>query len=381
MRLLYFCPASFGGIAEYAHAQATALAEQSVDVTMLCGADWPYAPPTAYRQLRELYPSSSLPAGTRWRSRLRTARNLLRTQVKLASVIRTYSFRRVLLATYLEYLAPLWAPSLRRLMRRGVVFGAVVHDPVRDYIVGPLWWHQWSIAEGYSFLREAFVHADVDLGLARQNVHLRKTVIPHGPYDLGEPSRSRCAVRAELCLPRDAVVLLSFGHIRDGKNLDILLRAMVDLKDVFLVIAGTEAAGGQKPSAYYKSLAETLGLASRCRWLIRYIQPNIAADLFGSVDLVALTYSSQFRSASGVLNLAVRYRRPIIASCGESALSQAIDRYSLGVRVGPDDAKEIAEGLSIALRTNLDGDWDGYMRDHSWKKNASRVATAMDLSP
>jgi glycosyltransferase involved in cell wall biosynthesis len=174
-------------------------------------------------------------------------------------------------------------------------------------------------------------------------------------------------------------VLLSFGHIRDGKNLDILLRAMVDLKDVFLVIAGTEAAAGQKPSAYYKSLAEALGIASRCRWLITYIQPNMAADLFGSVDLVMLTYSSQFRSASGVLNLAVCYRRPIIASCGESALSKAIDQYGLGIRVGPDDPKEIAEGLSIALRTNFEGDWDGYMCDNSWKINASRVAAAMDL--
>jgi glycosyltransferase involved in cell wall biosynthesis len=175
-------------------------------------------------------------------------------------------------------------------------------------------------------------------------------------------------------------VLLSFGHIRDGKNLDILLHAMVDLKDVFLVIAGTEAAAGQKSSPYYKSLAEALGIADRCRWLITYIQPNMAADLFGSVDLVMLTYSSQFRSASGVLNLAVRYRRPIIASCGESALSKAIDQYGLGIRVAPDNAKEIAKGLSIALRTNLEGDWDGYMRDHSWRINASRVAAAMELA-
>ncbi|UPJ51726.1 glycosyltransferase family 4 protein [Bradyrhizobium sp. 200] len=378
-RLLYFCPASLGGIAEYAHAQATALAQQGIDVTMLCRVDWPYAPPTAYRQLRELNSSSSAAAESRWRSRLRTAKGLLVEHAKLASVIRAYSFRRVLLATYLEYLAPFWAPSLRSLMRRGVVFGAILHDPVRDYVVGPLWWHRWSVAEGYSFLREVFIHAETDLGLAPDKMPFRKTVIPHGPYDLGDPIRSRRAVRDGLSLPNDAVVLLSFGHIRDGKNLDILLRAMVGLPDIFLVIAGAEATAGQKTSAFYRSLAEELGVGSRCRWLVRYIETEMVADLFDCVDFVALTYSSQFRSASGVLNLAVRYRRPMIVSSGDSPLSQAIDQYDLGIRVQPDDAKEVARGLSSVLRSNLECDWDGYMHDHSWRTNADRVATNMDL--
>lgn len=378
-RLLYFCQASFGGIAEYAHAQATALAAQGIDVTMLCRVDWPYAAPTAYRQLRQLCSPSSSSAKTRWRSRLRTAKSLLADHAMLVSVIRTCSFRRVLLATYLEYLAPFWAPSLRSLMRRGVVFGAVLHDPVRDYVVGPQWWHRWSVAEGYSFLREVFIHAEVDLGLASREIPLRKTVIPHGPYDFGDPIRGRRAVRDELGLPNNAAVLLSFGHIRDGKNLDILLRAMVDQPEIFLVIAGAEATAGQKPSAFYRLLAEELGVASRCRWLIRYVETEMVADLFECVDFVVLTYSAQFRSASGVLNLAVRYRRPIVASSGDSPLSQAIDQYGLGIRVQPDDAKEVARGLSSALRSNLECDWDGYMDDHSWRLNADRVATNMDL--
>ena len=378
-RLLYFCPASFGGIAEYAHAQATALAEQGIDVTMLCRVDWPHAAPTAYRQLRLLCSSSSSSAKTRWRSRWRTAKSLLVEHARLASVVRAHSFRRVLLATYLEYLAPFWAPSLRGLMRRGVVFGAILHDPVRDYVVGPVWWHRWSVAEGYSFLREVFIHAEIDVGPASGKGLVRKTVIPHGPYDPGDPIRGRSAMRAELGLPNDAIVLLSFGHVRDGKNLDILLRAMVGLPDIHLVVAGAEATAGQKPSASYKLLAEELGVADRCRWLVRSIETELVADLFECVDLVVLAYSSQFRSASGVLNLAVRYRRPILASSGDSALSQAIDRYGLGMRVQPGDAKEVARGLSAAATGNLKCDWDGYMRDHSWRVNAERVAANMDL--
>lgn len=60
----------------------------------------------------------------------------------MRSVIVREGFRRVLMASYIEYLAPIWAPRLRNLSRSGIVFGAIVHDPVRDYVVGPSWWHR-----------------------------------------------------------------------------------------------------------------------------------------------------------------------------------------------------------------------------------------------
>ena len=116
------------------------------------------------------YPSSSL-----------RSRNALALKIKNgekpiahageASVSYPYIFfRRVLLATYLEYLALLWAPSLRRLMRRGVVFGAVVHDPVRDYIVGPCGGTNGRLLKDTRFYARRLFTRDVDLGLARQNV-------------------------------------------------------------------------------------------------------------------------------------------------------------------------------------------------------------------
>jgi glycosyltransferase involved in cell wall biosynthesis len=379
-RLLYFCPLSVGGIADYAHAQATAIAEQSVKVTVLCANDWAYPETSAYRQLRELpvlVPSHNV---LRWHSRLRFIRHLITSYSRLRLVIRREGYQRVLMASYIEYLAPLWAPQLRSLSRSGVVFGAIVHDPVRDYVVGPLWWHRWSISEGYSFLREAFVHTDIDLGMGQDHPGLRSTVIPHGPYDFPEPTRSRHDIRDELSLPQNAIVLLSFGHIRDGKNLDLLLKAMADIKSIFLVVAGSESSPGQKAASYYRKLADDLGIANRCRWLTKFIEPNVAANLFGGIDFVVLTYSSSFRSASGVLNVAAHFRKPVLVSCGESALGSAVERYRLGVRVEPDSAEALARGLGTLLDTNLVSDWDGYFRDHSWATNARRVIRAMDLT-
>jgi hypothetical protein len=99
---------------------------------------------------------------------------------KLVHTIKHYSFQFVLFGSYSEYLAPLWAGSLRSLAKQGVIFGAIVHDPVRNFVLGPLWWHHWSIASGYSFLREAFVHEAIELDTVHSMPQLHTTVIPHG---------------------------------------------------------------------------------------------------------------------------------------------------------------------------------------------------------
>jgi glycosyltransferase involved in cell wall biosynthesis len=379
-RLLYFCPVSSGGIADYAHAQATSLAAQSVKVTLLCASNWPHPQNTAYQQLRELPVLGQANKLPRWISRLRFVRHLLTSYFRLRRIIVREEFQRVLLASYIEYLAPVWAPRLRSLSRSGVVFGAIVHDPVRDHVVGPSWWHRWSIVEGYSFLREAFVHADIDLGMNRHHPDLRTTVIPHGPYDFPEPTKSRRDIRDELSLPQDSVVLLSFGNIRDAKNLDRVLQAMVDFNSIFLIVAGSESISGQKSSSYYQELAKRLGIANRCRWLTKFIEPNMAANLFAGADFALVTYSSSFRSASGVMNIAARYRKPVLASSGASALRAAVERYELGVFVEPDSASAIAGGLTTLLRACPVGDWDAYLRDNSWVTNARQVMNAMDLA-
>ena len=223
-RLLLFCPASVGGIADYTHAQANALAGQGVEVSLLCNLNWPHSTNTGVRQLREIpLPVLQVNKLPRWASRVRTAISILRSYGTLVRVIERDGHRRVLLASYIEYLAPTWAGWLRELARNGVVFGAIVHDPVRDYVVGPGWWHKRSVAAGYSFLREAFVHAAINLDTVRPMGNMRTTVIPHGPFAFPAASKSREQVRCELGIPRDGRVLLAFGHLRDGKNLDLVL--------------------------------------------------------------------------------------------------------------------------------------------------------------
>jgi glycosyltransferase involved in cell wall biosynthesis len=373
-RLLYFSPSWSGGLADYAHEQSQALGRMGVQVTLLTTPGCENEGLSFYKIRRMLrQPGMGTFGSCALLRKMLYARTIARNHTALAHTIRREGFRHVLMGSYAEYMAPLWAGPLRRLAKRGVVIGAIMHDPVRDYVVGPRWWHRWSVAAGYSFLREAFVHEAIELDTGRRVPRLRTTVIPHGPYHFPPPQRSREQVRATLDLPGSVQVLLAFGHVRDGKNLDLALRALAGVPKVCLVVAGKVSSATQRRIDYYQKLAGELGLAERCRWLVDFIPTDQVGDLFHACDAVLLTYGSSFRSASGVLNAAVAYRRPCIASAGQGNLRSMVQKYNLGVFVEPDDYDAIRCGIQLWLDGIQAPRWIEYERDNSWEKNAEIV--------
>lgn len=375
--LLVFCTADHGGLADYAHAQSEALAARGHPVLLLAPSGFPFHS-SHYQRVK--LPRIRVPAvRIRWLQRLITAATIIAQQAALNRAIASTGARSVLFTTYSEYLAPLWAWRLRHWVRRGVRFAAVVHDPVRDFVVGPLWWHHFSVAQGYSFLTVALVHAPMQLDTGSYRPAPPTVLIPHGPYRYPSPQASAQGVRQGLSIPLEATLLLSFGHIRDSKNLDLVLRAMRGLPRIWLLVAGPEATASQHPSAYYRQLAGRLGVGGRCRWQIGYQTPEQVADLFAAADGVLLTYSARFRSASGVMHLAAHYRKPVLASAGASALLEEVCRFRLGVVVSPDNPEDLANGLRLFPHDMPAPDWEAYERANSWDRNAHLVAQALGL--
>jgi glycosyltransferase involved in cell wall biosynthesis len=187
-------------------------------------------------------------------------------------------------------------------------------------------------------------------------------------------------------------VFLAFGQIRDGKNLDLFLRAMTHLpKHVKLLVAGKGDSGSSRPPEFYQNLAEELGVADRCRWDIRRIPDEDVGDFFAACDVVLVTYSAKFRSASGVLNAAVSARKPVLASSGSGPLKTVVKKYHLGVFVEPDATEETLRGAQMlpdavsssptqnldarhsTLDTCIPAAWDQYELENSWDENARRV--------
>ena len=373
-RLLYYSSSWSGGIADYAHEQAKALGQQGLSVTLLTSPLFKKQQTKDYQLLPILASARAYHSPFALARKLVLAWQIIQNHLILARVIRKYKFKFVILETYSEYLAPLWSPFLRKLAKEGVKFGAVVHDPVRGYVVGPLWWHRWSIACGYSFLSEAFVHEAIDLETVKPMPLLHTTVIPHGSYFFSQPSKNKESARQALSIPPNVKVILSFGHIRDNKNLDLTLKAIAAFPNVYLVIAGKVASEGQRSISFYQNMAQNLGVADRCRWLIDFIPESEVANLFNMSDLILLTYNREFQSASGVLNTAIAYRRPCIASSGEGNLKSVVQKYDLGIFVEPDSA----EAIECGLQKWLDGEmqtplWEQYEEENSWQRNAEIV--------
>lgn len=379
-KLLYFSSAGSGGLADYAHEQAQALGKLDVDVTLLTPPLYEKESPF-YKLKPSLNTSQVSPASPSWMRKAALSQTIISNYSTLAGVIQQEKFQHILLGSYAEYLSLLWFSPLRKLSKQEVIFGAVVHDPVRDYVVGPKWWHRQSIAAAYSFLREAFVHEAIALDTVKPMPQLHTTVIPHGPYQFAAPTQTRDSVLSNLKIPQSAKVLLSFGHIRDGKNLDLVLKAIATFPNLYLIVAGKPAASSQRPASFYQGLANQLGIADRCRWLIDYIPEDQIGNLFTACDAALLTYSANFQSASGVLNAAVTYRRPCIASSGQGNLRTMVQRYQLGIFVEPDDWRAIQSGIQQWLDRPVSPQWEAYERDNSWQRNAEIVRDRLWAKP
>lgn len=378
IRLLHFCPLSTGGVAVNAHNQANAFCNSGFDVTLVCAEDWLHcAADTSYKQERILECAPQHGNYSRLKSRVLSASAILRNAKRCRNTIRKGRFTQVLFASYMEYLAPIWAPQFRSLSEKGVWFGVMALDPVRDYIVGPKWWHDWSVKAGYSFVDDAFVHHEIDLSKFGGG-KLKATVVPHGNYPMPPASKNRHQMRRGLCIPEDHRVALCYGHLRDNKNLRSSIRAIADSRNVTLVVAGSEAAPGQTQSAEYQAYANEVGAQEKIRWVIGYQSDQSTANLFTLCDFALLPYDRSFVSTSGILHIAVPFRVPLIVACGDGALAQAVESYQLGVRMADPSTSSIVKAFEQIESVSHKAKFDRFSVEHSYERNAAIIKKCIE---
>lgn len=390
MKILVFNPGSEGGIAKYGWYQARALARLGCETLVLCDRGQDEANPNDVTALGVL---AGEQASRKERTRLSRVcyliRQCLSDQISLFRAIIRHRPDAVLLASYMEYLSPAWV-WLQLLAKKsmGVTFVADLHDPVRDFVVGPAWWHKLSVGLAYRPLSAVFVHEQPphEAGIPS---HVRIHEVPHGLYPTGVPTRTAKDVRHEWSVPEVAVVFLSFGFIRDSKNIDLLIRALAFNPDAFLVVMGrVQSVSSNRPVVFYQQLAKELKVDNRVQFVTGFVPDSKLADYFNAADAYAMTYSKSFRSQSGVLNTAAAFAKPVLASSGSGPLRECVERFGLGIFVAPDDPAELARGMSaicqqVAEARSKAGSspylagWEAYRRYASWENNAKVVLDAI----
>lgn len=163
--------------------------------------------------------------------------------------------------------------------------------------------------------------------------------------------------------------LLFFGLVRKYKGVDILLKALAQVPDVTLTIAG-EMWGKQQ--AGLEALITELGLTKRVKLLPAYVPADEIADLFAAADAQVLPY----RKATGsqMVDLAFTHGIPVIASRTGSLADQIRDGVD-GLLFEPEDVTGLTTaikhfyetGVAANLRARIpqvtsEADWRAYVK-------------------
>lgn len=376
--ILVFAPSVGGGLAEYVFYQAEALLKTGATIACLVAAGFLDGRKTPFPKTVCLHHPIGISRFSVVR-KLRMFFGLLANQWILARQIWKQRPDLVLLDSYAEYLSPFWVWPHWVLARFcNVRYAANLHDPVRSYRIGPAWWHRLSVKMAYWPLDFVLVHDKLPEP-SPLPARVRVVQVPHGLFEIRGTPPDREAVRKEWGVAAGQKVFLAFGFVRDGKNLDLAIRALAQVPEAFLVVAGSVASTGDRPFAFYRTLADELVIADRCRFFEGFVADTELGKYFDGADFVLLTYAATFHSQSGVLNIAASARKPVLASASPSPLLESVKQFDLGVVVAPDSLAAVVEGMRRLLQTPPAPRWQDYEAASAWSENARRVLSAANL--
>lgn len=361
MRIFVVEPDGAGGMVHYAYQLCTALAAEGVDVTLVTGRHYELAhlPHSFDVDTRmALWPAVGEPApGSGPRGMIvRLGRKLRRVWrgVRYAWVwqrLTTHLIReRPDVVQFAIIRFPFQAMFLRRLRRAGITLTQICHEfeprerpgLVRRLTRGA----SRSIYDSFDRIylhgaenRSRFLdHFDVDPARVGTIHHANEAMFLQV---VGAGGSRRLAG-----VPSDRPVALFFGGLRPSKGIEDLISAwpmVVDEIDAHLHVCGQPA--GVTPDVL-AAAAAALGVASRVTIDAGYVPLDEVASVVGGSDLVVLPYRSA--TASGVLQLAYAFGRPVVAT-HLGALAEDVRDGDTGLLVPPADPAALARAIVKVL--------------------------------
>jgi glycosyltransferase involved in cell wall biosynthesis len=227
-------------------------------------------------------------------------------------------------------------------------------------------------------------HDDATAALIEESLrpgHGKVVVIPHATFaGVYVPGRDRSLVRSELGVSQSAFVFLCFGHVRDYKDLDVLVRAFgaVTVDNVALVVSGlplSEQAAG--------TLRKAARDDPRIKVALAYVPDEQVAELFAASDVAVVSRGDG--GTSGVLVLALSLGVPVIAA-DRPAYQNLTAQGEAGWHFEPGSAVSLTGVLESAARSpaavnakaGAAAKLGAAMR---WSEAAARVAAVLRGAP
>lgn len=172
-------------------------------------------------------------------------------------------------------------------------------------------------------------------------------MIPHGHMlDYVEEATKRESRRL-LSISEDKIVFLFFGQIKKVKGIDVLLRALVLLKEkypeLYVVIAGSV---WKSDFTNCQEIIDKYDLSKYLKVDIRYIPNEEVKYFYAASDVCVLPYTDVYQS--GVIQLAYGYRKPVVSS-DLPAFTQFVEEGITGFVSEAGNAKSLADAMERAI--------------------------------
>lgn len=158
------------------------------------------------------------------------------------------------------------------------------------------------------------------------------------PNFAAAPPQADAVDRASLATPPDVPLLLAMGRLHENKAHDVSLRALVQLPDAWLWIAGVGPL-----EAKLRGMAEALGVADRVRFLGWRTD---ASALYRTADVCV--FPSRFEPLGNVVIQAWAHGLPVVAAASQGPGALIRDGQD-GLLVPVDDSDALAEGIRRLL--------------------------------
>lgn len=241
----------------------------------------------------------------------------------------------------MKFWMPFFAPSLGYVsgkVRKGKTKSIAILDNVIPHEKRPgdlaLIRYYLNRVDGFIAMSRS---VETDLLSLKPNAKFRLKA--HPVYDHFPPCIDQAVAREALRLPKDKIILLFFGFIRDYKGLDLLIEAIPKLDNRFhLVIAGEVYGNFDK----YLERIERLGLKDRVSVFTRYISDPEVAQFFSAADLGVLPYKTA--TQSGIVQIAYHYDLPVLVT-DVGGLTEMVTNGKTGVVIPAPESQLIANGI------------------------------------
>lgn len=273
-----------------------------------------------------------------------------------------------LIDAYYFYPDGVAAALLGKWLNKPVVITAFGTD-ISEIPKSPLlrWQIQWAAkhAAGMTAVCQALKDALVDLGASADKVK----VVLHGvDFDLFRPAVDRAAIRESLGLSRPS--LITVGHLTPNKGHHLAIKALGELPDTELLIAGT----GEEEQ-HLRELAQKEHVADRVRFLGLVAQQDLP-NYYNAAD--ALVLASEREGIANVMMEALACGTPVVATAVWGA-PEVITSDVAGVLIDERSAEGVADGVKRLFANRPDrGATRKFVEPYTWEATTKAHLEVLD---